>query len=80
MAAGDHWNPTLQPHGNHAGDFPALISNHGRAYMTFFTDKFRVADVIGKAVIIHQSPDDFRTQPAGAAGKRLACGIIQPCG
>lgn len=76
-AAGEHWNPTNQPHGNHAGDFPVLFSNHGWAHMEFFTDKFRVADIIGKAVIIHQSPDDYRTQPAGASGKRLACGVIR---
>jgi Cu-Zn family superoxide dismutase len=74
--AGGHWNPTEQPHGNHAGDFPVLFSNHGRACMIFFTDKFCVADVIGKSVIIHQNPDDYRTQPAGASGKRLACGVI----
>lgn len=78
QAAGDHWNPDNQPHGNHAGDFPVLFSNHGFACMTFFTDRFSVCDIIGKTVIIHQSPDDYRTQPAGAAGKRLACGVIRP--
>lgn len=77
QAAGDHWNPENQPHGNHAGDFPVLFSNHGRAAMYFFTDKFKVADIIGKSVIIHQSPDDYRSQPSGNAGKRLACGIIK---
>lgn len=77
QAAGEHWNPTNQPHGNHAGDFPVLFSNNGYAYMCFFTNAFNVADVIGKAVIIHQNPDDYRTQPAGDAGKRLACGVIQ---
>ncbi len=77
QAAGSHWNPTNQPHGNHAGDFPALFSNHGYALMNFFTDKFRVADIIGKTIIIHQNPDDYRTQPAGNSGKRLACGVIQ---
>ncbi|WP_418790489.1 superoxide dismutase family protein [Phosphitispora sp. TUW77] len=76
-AAGEHWNPDNQPHGNHAGDFPVLFSNQGRAMMTFFTDRFRVEDIIGKAVIIHQNPDDYRTQPAGDAGKRLACGVIK---
>lgn len=76
-AAGEHWNPTNQPHGNHAGDFPVLFSNNGIAWMCFFTDKFKPADVVGKAVIIHQSPDDYRTQPAGDAGKRLACGVVQ---
>lgn len=77
IAAGEHWNPANQPHGNHAGDFPVLFSNNGRASMCFFTDKFKVVDILGKSVIIHQSPDDYRTQPAGASGKRLACGIIQ---
>ena len=68
---------TNQPHGNHAGDFPVLFSNNGVARMCFFTNKFKVADIIGKAVVIHQSPDDYRTQPAGDAGKRLACGVIK---
>lgn len=75
--AGEHWNPTNQPHGNHAGDFPVLFSNNGTARMCFFTDKFRTQDIIGKAVIIHESPDDYRSQPAGNAGKRLACGVIR---
>lgn len=78
-AAGEHWNPTDQPHGNHAGDFPVLFSNNGYARMCFFTNKFKSSDVIGKSVIIHESPDDYRTQPAGAAGRRLACGVIRPC-
>lgn len=76
-AAGEHWNPTNQPHGNHAGDFPVLFSNNGYGRMAFFTNKFRIKDVIGKGIIIHQSPDDYRTQPAGDAGKRLACGVIR---
>lgn len=76
QAAGEHWNPTNQPHGNHAGDFPVLFSNNGRAWMSFFTDKFQVTDVVGRSVIIHESPDDYRTQPAGAARKRLSCGVI----
>ena len=76
-AAGGHWNPTNQPHGNHAGDFPVLFSNKGMARMCFFTDKFKTQDIIGKAVIIHESPDDYRTQPAGNAGRRLGCGVIR---
>lgn len=76
QAAGGHWNPTNQPHGNHAGDFPVLFSNNGYAKMCFFTNKFSVSQVVGKSVIIHQNPDDYRTQPAGNAGKRLACGVV----
>jgi Cu-Zn family superoxide dismutase len=76
QGAGGHWNPTNQPHGNHAGDMPVLFSNNGYAKMCFFTNAFIPDDVIGKAVIIHQNPDDYRSQPAGNAGKRLACGVI----
>lgn len=75
--AGGHWNPANQPHGNHAGDFPVLFSNKGMAKMCFFTDKFKVADIIGKAIIIHESPDDYRSQPAGNSGRRLGCGVIR---
>ena len=77
QAAGEHWNPYNQPHGNHAGDFPVLFSNDGIASASFFTNKFKVKDIIGKSIIIHENPDDYRTQPAGASGKRLACGVIQ---
>lgn len=76
-AAGGHWNPTDQPHGNHAGDFPVLFSNNGKAIMSFFTNKFYPNDIIGKSIIIHENPDDYRSQPAGNAGKRLACGVIK---
>ena len=79
LAAGEHWNPAGRPHGNHAGDFPVLFSNQGRARMCFFTDKFSVSEVVGRSVIIHENPDDYRTQPAGASGRRLACGVIQYC-
>jgi Cu-Zn family superoxide dismutase len=77
QAAGEHWNPNKQPHGNHPGDFPVLFSNNGMAYMVFFTNRFKLDDIIGKSILIHQSPDDYVSQPAGDAGKRLACGLIQ---
>lgn len=65
------------PHGNHAGDFPVLFSNNGYARMSFFTDKFRVRDIIGRSVMIHENPDDYRSQPPGDSGKRIACGVIE---
>lgn len=76
-AAGEHWNPTNQPHGNHAGDFPVLFSNKGESKMSFFTNKFKITDAIGKIVVIHENPDDYKSQPAGKSGRRLACGIIE---
>lgn len=75
--AGGHWNPDGQPHGNHSGDFPVLFSNNGIAKTCFFTNKFKTNDILGKSIIIHENPDDFRSQPSGNSGKRLACGIIQ---
>jgi len=79
MDAGQHWNPDQQPHGNHAGDFPVLFSNNGYTRMSFFTNKFKVWDVVGRSVIIHENPDDYRSQPSGNAGRRLACGVIRYC-
>ncbi len=75
--AGMHYDPDNQPHGNHAGDLPNLFSNHGCARMSVYTDRFKVKDIIGRSVIIHKNPNDFRTQPAGDAGPRLACGVIE---
>jgi len=77
---GGHFNPTKQPHGNHAGDFPVLFSNNGISKMIFFTNKFDLDDIIGKSVVIHQNPDDYRTDPSGNSGKRLGCGIISMYG
>lgn len=77
LSAGAHYNPDNQPHGNHAGDFPVLFSNNGYARMSFFTDRFRPRDIIGRSVLIHQNPDDYRTQPSGDSGKRIGCGVIE---
>lgn len=76
LAAGGHWNPDGQPHGNHAGDFPVVFSQRGTAWMQFITYRFRPQDAVGKAVIIHQNPDDYRSQPAGNSGRRLGCGVV----
>jgi Cu-Zn family superoxide dismutase len=75
--SGEHWNPDNQPHGNYAGDFPVLFSYHGNSRVCFFTDRFTTADVLGRAVIIHENPDDYRTQPSGNSGRRIACGAIR---
>lgn len=72
-----HYNPTGAPHPNHAGDLPPLLSNNGNAYLAVLTDRFSVKDVIGRTVVIHDGPDDFRSQPAGNAGTKIACGVIQ---
>lgn len=74
--AGTHYNPKNCPHPYHAGDMPPLFGVGGRAFLAFLTDRFTVDEVIGKTVIIHDSPDDFTTQPSGNSGKKIACGVI----
>lgn len=73
-----HWNPKGVAHPMHAGDLPPLLSADGSAYLAVLTTRFRVEDVLGRTVVIHMEPDDFHTQPAGNAGKKIACGIIKP--
>lgn len=74
---GGHFNPGKTLHPNHAGDLPPLLSDHGKAYMKVFTDRFHVGEIIGRTAIIHSAPDDFRTQPSGNAGTKIACGVIR---
>ncbi len=71
-----HYNPTNQPHPMHAGDLPPLFSNDGYSYMTVYTNRFTPKDVIGRTVIIHSGMDDFKTQPSGNSGSKMACGVI----
>ena len=73
---GGHYNPTGTLHPDHAGDLPPLLSNHGRAKMAFLTGRFRVDDIIGRTLVIHNAPDDFNTQPSGNSGSKIACGMI----
>lgn len=74
---GGHLNPTEAAHPEHQGDLPPLLSSHGSAFLSVWTDRFRVEDVIGRTVIIHGQPDDFHTQPSGNAGTKIACGVIR---
>ena len=72
-----HLNPTNCPPPFHIGDLPPLIENNGYAHMTVLINKFKIKDILGKVVIIHDSPDDFTTQPSGNSGSKIACGIIE---
>ena len=86
MSTGGHFNPTGKPHGaqdadHHAGDLPALKADtQGRVEVTFVLAGIGVgsgaADIVGKGLIVHAMPDDYRTQPTGNAGARIACGVI----
>lgn len=75
--AKSHLNPTDCPHPFHIGDLPPLIENNGYAYMTVLITKFNIQDILGKVIIIHDSPDDFTTQPSGNSGAKIACGKIE---
>lgn len=73
---GRHYNPANREHPNHAGNLPPLLECRRNAYLSFRTDRFSVSDIIGRTVVIHSDPDDFYSQPAGNAGKKIACGVI----
>lgn len=72
-----HYNPDGCEHPYHAGDLPPLFGNNGLAVSLFLTNRFSVDEVTGRTVIIHDSPDDFTTQPSGNSGTKIACGVIR---
>ena len=75
--AKSHLNPNSCPHPFHIGDLPPLIENNGYAYMSVLISKFKIKDILGKVIIIHDSPDDFTSQPSGNSGTKIACGKIE---
>ena len=87
MSTGGHFNPDGKAHGahgqseHHVGDLPSLKADAtGTARFSFESVTLSVgagrADVIGRGLIVHRDPDDFKTQPTGNAGPRLACAVI----
>lgn len=74
---GNHYNPCQCEHPYHAGDMPPLLGNDGYAMTLFYTNRFVPEEVIGHTVVIHDAPDDFRTQPSGASQTKIACGEIK---
>jgi len=87
MSTGGHFNPQGKPHAmhgsgeHHAGDLPNLKANaQGNATLRFESSTISVGtgptDVIGKGLIVHKDPDDYKTQPTGNAGARIACAVI----
>ncbi len=75
--AKSHLNSTNCPHPFHVGDLPPLIENNGYAYMSVLINKFEIKDILDKVIIIHDSSDDFTTQPSGNSGTKIACGKIK---
>lgn len=87
-SAGGHFNPTAAAHGaptdaaHHAGDLGNItIAADGSGTLTISSSMLTLAagtnSIVGKAVIVHEKADDFKTQPTGNAGGRIACGVIE---
>ena len=90
-SAGDHWNPTLRRHGRnnalgmHFGDLPnLLIGTDGRGTLEYTISSTSVIggahpllDRDGASIVIHANPDDYRTDPSGNSGARIACGVFR---
>ena len=57
---------------------PPLLANQGYAWMSFYDKRFSMEDILDRSVVIHQDPDDFKTQPSGNSGAMIACGVIRP--
>lgn len=73
---GSHYNPDDCLHPYHAGDLPPLFGANGHAFSMFLTNRFTVKEIVGKTVVIHAMPDDFKSQPSGNSGMKIACGEI----
>ena len=91
-SAGGHFNPTDTQHGwnnregHHAGDLPNVhVQDDGALAIEYFTTAVTLGDgetglfdEDGAAIVMHQGPDDYQTDPAGDAGARIACAVISP--
>lgn len=86
-SAGNHFNPSNAPHGgpgaapHHGGDFGNLtIGPDGNASTDLTIDGLTVGpgpnSVVGRALVVHEKPDDLSTQPSGNSGSRIGCGVI----
>ena len=87
--AGGHLNPDAKKHGfsnpmgHHAGDFPSSITimddGHGSFKLTSTDITLKPGEpnsIYGKTIVVHESADDEMTDPSGASGKRIACGVV----
>lgn len=83
QSAGAHWNPTnrnhgmLNPDGPHIGDFANVKADaDGRAKATLHVGAGPLADADGTSLVIHAKPDDYKTDPSGNSGDRIACAVL----
>jgi Cu-Zn family superoxide dismutase len=89
-SAGPHWNPGMKQHGRdnpmgaHGGDLPNVVAGPDKK----LTLEYKLPDIIlegeggvldadGAALVIHEKPDDYLTDPTGNSGKRISCGVFK---
>jgi superoxide dismutase, Cu-Zn family len=86
-SAGPHFNPEEDKHGlmnkagPHAGDMPNIhVPDSGQLRIEVLNQMVHLGDGLldadGSAIVIHDGTDDYKTDPAGDAGSRIACGVI----
>lgn len=84
--AGNREHGAMAEGGPHPGDFPNVhVGQDGILKAEFFTDRVSLAeggenplmDEDGSAVMVHANADDYRSQPSGEAGERIACGVVE---
>ncbi|MEX0843992.1 MAG: superoxide dismutase family protein [Balneolaceae bacterium] len=82
-SAGGHFNPDEKDHGaptdmeRHMGDLGNIEADeNGTAMVDYTDDTVTLSQILGRGIIIHAGEDDLKSQPTGAAGSRVACGVI----
>ncbi len=85
-SAGPHWNPDGAAHGApgkpaHAGDFGNItVGADGNGRLDILLSRMTVRPgphaVVGRALVLHEGPDDLMTQPSGNSGARIGCGVV----
>lgn len=89
-SAGGHWNPTGRQHGfenpmgPHLGDMQNIIAGADSTAEVAVNNRGGLLrgpggllDGDGAAIVVHAGPDDYRSDPAGNSGARIACGVVQ---
>jgi len=86
-SAGPHWNPTQRmhglenPQGPHRGDLPNIVAAPSGRLSTTINIPVgleALSDADGTAFVVHSNADDYRTDPSGASGERIACAVLAP--
>ncbi|AVT02974.1 superoxide dismutase family protein [Paracidovorax avenae] len=91
-AAGGHFDPGMShQHGQpgapidkaHAGELPNItVGADGRGTLRYLNSNITLtpgrASIMGRALVVHEKEDDYKSNPAGNSGGRVLCGVIEP--